>query len=87
MKKKFFLTIILLIIFSILSFVIYTAISFLDNNWTKLEEYKMIPENERLAYKEINYKNNKYILVGFHGNNSTYADNVILLEKNLNIIF
>ena len=47
MKKKFFLTIILLIIFSILSFVIYKAISFLDNNWTKLEEYKMIPENER----------------------------------------
>ena len=81
MRKKFFLTIILLIIFSILSFVIYKAISFLDNNWTKLEEYKMIPENERLSYKEINYKNNKYILVGFHGNNSTYADNVILLEK------
>ena len=82
MKKKIFLSIIILMFFLIIFFVIYKTISFLDNNWMKLEEYKMIPENERLTYKEVNYKNNKYILVGYHGDNPTYADNLILLEKN-----
>lgn len=82
MKKKTYLIIITLLIIFILSMVIYRAISSIDNNLMELEEYKMIPENERTVFKEINYKNNKYILVGFQGNNPTYADNLILLEKN-----
>ena len=42
----------------------------------------MIPKNERVLDKQVTYKNNKYLLVGFKGNNPTYSDNVILLEKN-----
>ncbi len=81
MKKKYFLIIISVVIVFILS-VIYMIIRLSNNNLTNLEEYKMIPENERLVYKQIDYKDNKYLLVGFKGNNPTYADNVILLEKN-----
>lgn len=81
MKKKYFQIIIPIVIVFILS-IIYILARLLNNNLTNLEEYKMIPENERLVYKKIDYKDNKYILVGFKGNNPTYADNVILLEKN-----
>ena len=80
MKKKYFLIIISVVIVFILS-VIYMVTRLSNNNLTNLEEYKMIPENERLVYKQIDYKDNKYLLVGFKGNNPTYADNVILLEK------
>ncbi len=81
MKKKYFLIIISVVIVFILS-VIYMVTRLSNNNLTNLEEYKMILENERLVYKQIDYKDNKYLLVGFKGNNPTYADNVILLEKN-----
>ncbi len=80
MVKKIFKIIIPVVIAFILS-VIYIIIRLLNNNLVNLEEYKMIPENERLVYKDVDYKGNKYILVGFKGNNPTYADNVILLEK------
>ena len=80
--KKFLIVTSITLVF-IIPIIIYTITGLLNNNVTNLEEYKMIPENERLLYKKIDYKNNKYLLVGFKGNNPTYTDNVILLEKKL----
>ena len=79
--KKFLIVTSITLVF-IIPIIIYTITGLLNNNVTNLEEYKMIPENERLLYKKIDYKNNKYLLVGFKGNNPTYTDNVIILEKN-----
>lgn len=83
MKKKILIIVSLLILIFLLILGSYKLIEFLDfkSSISNLEEYNMIPENKRLTYKEVTYKNNKYLLVGFYGNNPTYADNVILLEK------
>ncbi len=80
MKKRCFFTILIILVISL--FIIIDKVIYLfNNNLTYLEQFKMIPENERLTYKEVIYKNNKYLLVGFKGDNPTYPDNVILLEK------
>ncbi len=84
MKKKNLIIVTLLILMFLFIFGSYKLIEFLDfkSSISNLEEYNMIPENERLTYKQVTHKKNKYLLVGFKGNNPTYADNVILLEKN-----